>query len=113
MKPFFPQLQRTYVKNISDLSSGAVRRKAAEVLGVLMKNQPRVDPVVAELITGVRGSEDSISTDYVHALANVVNNASNNMGEKAWESCIEIVSGAFKEAHSGMVVIICVFGSWA
>ena len=45
-----------------------------------MKNQPRVDPVVAELITGVRGSEDSISTDYVHALANVVNNASNNTG---------------------------------
>jgi hypothetical protein len=102
VKPFFPQLQRTFVKNISDPSSGAVRRKAAEVLGVLMKNQPRVDPVIAELITGARGSEDSISTSYVHALANVVKNASQNVGEKAWESCIEIVSDAFREAHSGM-----------
>jgi hypothetical protein len=97
------------VKSISDPSSGAVRRKAADVLGVLMKNQPRVDPVVAELITGARGSDDTISTIYIHALANVVRNASHNVGEKAWESCIEIVAEAFRDAPSGMVTIICAF----
>ena len=101
VKPFFPQLQRTFVKSISDLSSAAVRRKAADVLGVLMKNQPRVDPVIAELIIGARGSEDSVSDGYIYALANVVRNASQNVGEKAWESCIEIVSEAFREVHSG------------
>jgi hypothetical protein len=109
VKPFFPQLQRTFVKSISDPSSGAVRRKAAEVLGVLMKNQPRVDPVITELITGARGSEDSVSTSYVHALANVVRNASQNIGDKAWESCIEIVSDAFRDAHSGMLILYVPF----
>lgn len=105
VKPFFPQLQRTFVKSISDPSSGAVRGKAADVLGALMKNQPRVDPVIAELITGARGSEDSISVSYIHALANVVKNASQNVGEKAWESCIEVVSNAFREAHTGMFTV--------
>ena len=104
VKPFFPQLQRTFVKSLSDSSSSAVRRKGADVLGILMRNQPRVDPVIAELITGVRGSDDSISTSYVYALGNVAKNASHNVGEKAWESCIEIVSEAFREAHSGKLI---------
>ena len=111
VKPFFPQLQRTFVKSLSDSSSGAVRRKGADVLGVLMRNQPRVDPVIAELITGARESDDSVSTSYVHALVNVAKNASHNVGEKAWESCIEIVSEAFREAHSGMLMIMSCWGS--
>lgn len=101
VKPFFPQLQRTFVKSVSDSSSGAVRRKAAEALGALMKNQPRVDPVVAELITGAKSSEDAIATSYITALAQVVTNGSQNLGDKARESCIELVSDAFREVLSG------------
>ena len=102
VKPFFPQLQRTFVKSISDPSSSAVRSKAAESLGVLMKNQPRVDPVITELVTGVKGNDDSIATSFLLALANVMRSASQSAGDKAREACIDIVSEAFGDDHDGM-----------
>ncbi|EKM53603.1 uncharacterized protein PHACADRAFT_125439 [Phanerochaete carnosa HHB-10118-sp] len=99
VKPFFPQLQRTFVKSASDLSSLAVRNRAVQGLGVLMKNQPRVDPVITELVGGVRNSEDAVVGSLVLALAYVVWNGGSNVGEKAREACFEVVSDAFKESH--------------
>ena len=101
VKPFFPQLQRTFVKSTSDAASAVVRTKAGQALGVLMKNQPRVDPVVAELITGARSNDDSIAGSLILALANVVRSGGNNVGEKARESALEVVADAFKESHDG------------
>jgi len=49
VKPFFPQLQRTFVKAASDPSSFGVRTQGAIGLGALMAVQPRVDPLVTEL----------------------------------------------------------------
>ena len=102
VKPFFPQLQRTFVKSASDPASLAVRTRAAQALGVLMKNQPRVDPVVTELVTGAKSNEDDIAASLLLALARVVRSAGSNVGEKARESCVELVSEAFKEQHEGM-----------
>lgn len=103
VKPFFPQLQRTFVKSASDPSSLAVRTKAAQALGVLMKNQPRVDPVVTELITGAKGNEDTIASSLVLALSHVVKSADAHIGEKAREACVELISDAFKDSHDGML----------
>jgi len=64
-----------------------------------MRNQPRVDPVITELIGGARNNEESIAGSFVLALANSVQNGSSNVGEKARESCIELISDAFKERH--------------
>ncbi|KAJ3828802.1 translational activator GCN1 [Lentinula raphanica] len=99
VKPFFPQLQRTFMKSASDPASVVVRTKAGKALGVLMKNQPRVDPVVTELIGSIRASEEGIAASLVLALANVIDGASQNIGEKARESCVEVVNDAFKESH--------------
>ncbi|TFK68469.1 ARM repeat-containing protein, partial [Pluteus cervinus] len=99
VKPFFPQLQRTFVKSASDASNITVRKKAAIALGVLMKNQPRVDPVVTELISGVKSSEEAIASSLVHALAKVIKAGSTNVGEKAREACVELVADAFRETH--------------
>lgn len=107
VKPFFPQLQRTFVKSTSDLASSAVRTKAAEALGVLMRNQPRVDPVITELVAGARGNDDSIATSFILALSYVIQSGSQNVGEKARESCLELVSDAFRESHSGKQLIVC------
>ena len=101
VKPFFPQLQRTFVKSISDPSSSTVRSKAGEALGVLMKNQPRVDPVITELVAGVKSNDDSIATSFLLALANVMRNASQSVGDKAREASIDIVSEAFEDEHHG------------
>ncbi|TBU31959.1 ARM repeat-containing protein [Dichomitus squalens] len=97
VKPFFPQLQRTFVKSASDPASLAVRTRAAQALGVLMKNQPRVDPVVVELVTGAKSNEDDIAASLLFALARVIRSAGNNVGERAREACAELVSEAFKE----------------
>lgn len=105
VKPFFPQLQRTFVKSTSDSSSGAVRNKAAEALGILMKNQLRVDPVIAELITGARGSEESIATSYVHALAHILKHSLQNVGDKGRESCVELIADSFRKECSGMSLL--------
>ncbi|TFK45118.1 armadillo-type protein [Crucibulum laeve] len=100
VKPFFPQLQRTFVKSASDPASNGVRLKAAEALGVLMKYQPRVDPVITELIMGVRSNDDSIASSLLVALSNVIKSGAQNVGEKAREACIEVLSDAFKEDHN-------------
>jgi hypothetical protein len=99
VKPFFPQLQRTFVKSASDPSSLAVRLRAAQGLGTLMKNQPRVDPVVTELVGGCKNNEDSIAGSLVLALAYVVRNGGTNVGEKAREACLELVADAFRDSH--------------
>jgi len=100
VKPFFPQLQRTFIKAVSDPSSGGVRTRAATALGILMRSQPRVDPVVTELITGVNASDDAIGASHITALAFVVKNAGENMGDRSREACIEVVDEAFKKAHN-------------
>ncbi|KAK1228592.1 translational activator of GCN4 [Marasmius sp. AFHP31] len=97
VKPFFPQLQRTFMKSAADPSSVNVRNKAAAALGVLMRNQPRVDPVVTELIGGIKTAEDPIAVSLTLALAKVVEGAGENVGEKAREACAELVSDAFRE----------------
>lgn len=43
VRPFQPQLQRTFVKSLSDTASISIRNSAAEGLGVLMVSQTRVD----------------------------------------------------------------------
>lgn len=96
IKPFFPQLQRTFVKSSSDPTSSTVRSKAAEALGVLMKNQPRVDPVITELLTGIKGNDDAVSTSLVNALSNVIKNSSHNVGEKAREACADLIAESFR-----------------
>ncbi|KAF7356649.1 TOG domain-containing protein [Mycena venus] len=99
VKPFFPQLQRTFVKSASDPASVVVRNKAAQALGVLMRSQPRVDPVVTELVTGIKSNDDGIASSLILALSNVVKSASQHLGEKARESCVELATDAFRESH--------------
>lgn len=56
VRPFYPQLQRSFQKALSDPSSNTVRTRAGEALGALMQHQARVDPVVLELAQGVQAS---------------------------------------------------------
>ena len=86
--PFFPQLQRAFVKSVSDPSSIVVRTRAADALGTLMRSQPLVDPVVTELVGGARGSEEEIAASFVLALAQVVRSAvvPGGVGDKVRET---------------------------
>ncbi|KAI9203244.1 armadillo-type protein [Polychytrium aggregatum] len=58
LKPFLPQLQRTFVKSLSEPSSSTVRERAASCLSTLIGLQTRLDPLVVELTQGVKTAED-------------------------------------------------------
>ncbi|KAJ2852326.1 translational activator of GCN4 [Coemansia brasiliensis] len=57
MRPFLPQLQRTFVRGLSEADDG-VRRRAAAALGALIPLQPRLDPLISELTTGIKQAAD-------------------------------------------------------
>ncbi|KAI8374572.1 armadillo-type protein [Radiomyces spectabilis] len=103
LKPFLPQLQRTFVKSLSDASSDDVRSNAASALGVLITLQPRVDPLVTELVSGIRASEAEVKEAMMEALENVVSKtqaALSDNSKKGIQSIIE--EGLAKDATSGM-----------
>ncbi|WVQ78061.1 hypothetical protein IAT38_000142 [Cryptococcus sp. DSM 104549] len=100
VKPFHPQLTRTFVKSASDPAALSVRNRAAAGLGELMKHQPRVDPLITELIGGVRSGERDIVPSMANALAAVCNSAGKNIGPAALASIIELVEEAFTEKQS-------------
>ncbi|KAJ2827489.1 translational activator of GCN4, partial [Coemansia erecta] len=57
MRPFLPQLQRTFVRGLSE-SDDTVRRRAAAALAALIPLQTRLDPLVSELTAGIKQTED-------------------------------------------------------
>ncbi|KAJ3223816.1 translational activator of GCN4 [Clydaea vesicula] len=58
LKPFLPQLQRTFIKCLFETAT-SVRDKAARCLSILITMQTRLDPLVIELTQGIRNSEDN------------------------------------------------------
>ena len=80
-----------------------MRTRAADALGTLMRSQPRVDPVVTELVGGARGSEEEIAASFVLALAQVVRSAvvHGGVGHKVRETCVDLVHEAFRGTHEG------------
>lgn len=69
-----------------------------------MKHQPRVDPVVTELIGGVRGADNDIAPSIVLALAAVCKSAGKNIGEGVRGSVVELVEEAFMGGRNGMSI---------
>lgn len=57
LKPFLPQLQRTFIKCLSDPAS-RVRSLGSQCLSLLIVMQTRLDPLVLELVTGIKGSRE-------------------------------------------------------
>lgn len=66
-----------------------------------MKHQPRVDPVITELMTGIRAADNEIAPSVVLALAAVCKSAGKNIGETARSNIIELVEEAFNSGRNG------------
>ncbi|KAJ1919766.1 translational activator of GCN4 [Mycoemilia scoparia] len=80
LRPFLPQLQRSFVRCLSD-SDVALRGRASKALDTLIPLQPRLDPLITELTTGIKtnlstnpGDPASIGTIIVmlHAIRTVL-----------------------------------------
>jgi hypothetical protein len=66
-----------------------------------MKHQPRVDPLITELIGGVRAGDNDIAPSMVQALAAVCASAGKNIGPGAKASIVELVEEAFVAGRNG------------
>ncbi|KAK4642786.1 translational activator of GCN4 [Podospora bellae-mahoneyi] len=106
LKPFLPQLQRTFAKSLADTSSEQLRSRAAKALGTLIKFTPRVDPLIAELVTGSKTSDTGVKTAMLKALYEVVSRAGGNMGEGSRQAILGMIDGGdeLDERDSGMVI---------
>lgn len=80
LKPFFPQLQTTFVKALND-TNRTVRLKAGIALSHLIVIHMRPDPLFNELINGIKGASDDVSVKdtYLQALRGCLEPAGDKM----------------------------------
>jgi hypothetical protein len=99
-KPFIPQLQRTAVKNLSDFANSDVRNEAAVVLGALIPMQPRVDPLVTELVGAANSSvDDAVKLSIVKALCEVFSRAGKLVGEPQKAAVCDLIRQILKDGR--------------
>lgn len=113
-RPFYPQLQRSFQKALNDPASSTVRTRAAEGLGTLMLYQPRVDPVVVELVQTVHQGLGTVATDLQLvaesaglALINVLEKApAKNVSVKSWVQVGELVQSGFGDEREPLKPVL-------
>ncbi|KAE8163123.1 armadillo-type protein [Aspergillus tamarii] len=91
VKPFLPQLQRTFARGLADTTSETLRDRAAKGLGILITLTPRVDPLIAELITGTKTADVGVRNAMMKALQEVVSKAGANMSEASKNSILALI----------------------
>jgi hypothetical protein len=91
LKPFLPQLQRTFAKALADTTSETLRVRAAKALGTLITLTPRVDPLIAELVTGSKTQDAGVRTAMLKALYEVVSKAGSNMNEASRAAILGLI----------------------
>ncbi|KAK6065981.1 eIF-2-alpha kinase activator GCN1 [Seiridium cupressi] len=104
LKPFLPQLQRTFARALADTTSELLRSRAAKALGTLIKFTPRVDPLIAELVTGSKTTDPGVRTAMLKALYEVVSKAGSNMGESSRTAVLGLIDTETDETDQAMTV---------
>ncbi|KAL2172369.1 hypothetical protein VTG60DRAFT_6208 [Thermothelomyces hinnuleus] len=104
LKPFLPQLQRTFAKSLADPSSDVLRSRAARALGTLIKFTPRVDPLIAELVTGSKTTDAGVRTAMLKALYEVISKAGANMGESSRTAVLGLIDTETDERDVAMTI---------
>ncbi|GAP85739.1 putative translational activator GCN1 [Rosellinia necatrix] len=104
LKPFLPQLQRTFTRSLADTTSELLRSRAAKALGTLIKFTPRVDPLIAELVTGSKTSDPGVKAAMLKALYEVISKAGANMGESSRAAVLGLIDLEADTKDATMVV---------
>lgn len=104
LKPFLPQLQRTFAKSLADPSSETLRTRAAKALGTLIKYTPRIDPLIAELVTGSKTADSGVKMAMLKALFEVISRAGANMGEPSRSAVLSLIDMEADERDDAMTV---------
>lgn len=91
LRPFLPQLQRTFTKSIADPTSDVLRNRATKALSTLITLTPRVDPLIAELVTGSKTPDVGVRSAMLKALQEVVSKVGANMSDTSRESILGLM----------------------
>ncbi|MCJ1321233.1 translational activator of GCN4 [Xylographa vitiligo] len=91
LRPFMPQLQRTFAKSLADTTSEVLRTRAAKALGTLLTLKPRIDPLIAELVTGTKTPDVGVRNAMLKALYEVVSRAGASMSEASRTSILSLI----------------------
>ncbi|XP_011307361.1 translational activator GCN1 [Fopius arisanus] len=93
LKQFLPQLQTTFLKALND-NNRQVRLKAAFALSNLIVIHTRVDPLFAELHTGIKSTDDpGVRETMLQALRGVLTPAGDKMTETMRKQVFLTLSG--------------------
>lgn len=104
LKPFLPQLQRTFAKSLADTSSEILRSRAAKALGTLITLTPRIDPLIAELVTGSKTPDAGVQNAMLRALYEVVSKSGANMSETSRTSILNLIDSEVSNVEESMVI---------
>ena len=104
LKPFLPQLQRTFAKSLADPSSEVLRTRAAKALGTLITLTPRIDPLIAELVTGSRTSDAGVRNAMLKALYEVISKAGDNMSEASRSAVLGLIDTDTEDNDDTMAI---------
>jgi hypothetical protein len=106
LRPFLPQLQRTFTKSIADPTSEVLRNRATRALSTLITLTPRVDPLVAELVTGAKTPDVGVRNAMVKALQEVVSKVGSNMSDASRESILGLMDGQLEGSGQDDTMVV-------
>ncbi|KAL7269761.1 translational activator of GCN4 [Rhizina undulata] len=104
LKPFLPQLQRTFAKALADTSSELLRTRAAKALGTLITLTPRIDPLISELVTGAKTPDSGVKDAMLRALYEVVSKAGGNMGDASKAAILSLIEDDLDQDDDTMAI---------
>ncbi|KAL3473614.1 armadillo-type protein [Aspergillus californicus] len=104
VKPFLPQLQRTFARGLADQTSEKLRNRAAKGLGILITLTPRVDPLIAELITGTKTADVGVRNAMMKALQEVVGKAGSSMSEASKNSILALIDDDASDQNDSVAI---------
>ncbi len=105
LRPFLPQLQRTFTKSIADPSSDLLRGRATKALSTLITLTPRVDPLIAELVTGSKTADTGVRNAMLKALQEVVSRVGENMSDTSREAILGLMDSQADAQDNSMTVV--------
>lgn len=92
LRAFIPQLQRTFVRCLSDVTNETLRKRAVVALSTLVQHQPRVDSLITELVSNAKATEDSgVKSSMLQGMLAVVETKGEMLSEASKSSLLSIV----------------------
>ncbi|KAK5942181.1 translational activator of GCN4 [Knufia obscura] len=111
LRPFLPQLQRTFTKCIADPTSDVLRTRAIRALSTLITLTPRIDPLITELTTGAKTTDTGVRNAMLKALQEVVSKVGANMSEASRDAILGLMDSQNAEADEMVTVLAKLLGS--